>query len=1493
MRTRLICDTRGVIIRVEAIIDATAGDLSTRTNRSQTIIDASSMASLAGASVTSQDLADIEALQAQLLNVSTCACGTTAGGFDAKLTQASLQHKPSDSNAIHNHALLAQDTSGGSEVPESQDIHPTVPPHIAIQSARSRDARSAPPPTTDMMEGVSISQRRLLATTFHGDIGGDTQVNDTQVYRPFRNQIESDAITTPDKPPHAAEDTTGSKSLDENTFTNLGGNVGDGNGDGSFLELNLSPGGRSDISDMNSILASPRIELQHVARRAGGFPETPQLAGRERGSDGEIVTSTAQGGETPGFDGLFGPAKTPLLTTTQLFQRTQAVSSPLPDGPRSDAVLTRPSPNLQENSILTSHPGFSSSPNFARHHLPSSTAFEPREKYTSMLESQTRRTQFISTGLHGLPEEDDPFDNSDARRLDNRKLRRILSDQGLAECRSVSAPARPSSSAVVGRQSSTRADLTHQHIDGSVSSPQKPLAQVIMDTREPIEISDEEESNPDTSEHEADQQGGSNDAYDEFAQAVVRSSASGHADGDDVDMFQNEPAHFEESIVSHGVAEIVPGSQVLQDTSRVFHATQHTSIVGSQTVPQSEKRSLLSAQQQQSSTTSVIPGSQYPQITSQQMARQSQAWSRSQVSTTIHPPLTEQARRVASSPPLPEPLDGEDEVVEDTNITDTPQSQKLAGGVQHDNLSLVGRAEQLARNQSLPPASDEGRSSKGSQAYATAQTQPSPLRPRSSHLDSQHSMATPLKRAGARRAADIANMLTQRTGDDDPLADIDDAAEVLNELEHSQAMSPSRRSKRNSSPVVESRPQKRRRNQRTVKSSKLSPSMVLQEQDGVANQINNSRTTPGVFGEPIDSAHAHRSALSMASEEHAQQDYQTTTADQDLDLQALQDDAQDESIIDTPDSVKKREAAGSAVVSQLVATRTTRGEQHAKLSGPGKRTYSRKGRAKQEGVQQPAQPHLIETIEDHALQEKSETEPAISHPEDNVHGAAERSISSPVVVRPDRVFALFKDARLMYYPATVTSQPVDAGLVHVKFDDGSESVVRLAQVAPLDLRIGDTFKVDANNMRNNWIVQAYGPNGQGSPDDKVDIYGHSTMLVHPKGTKRASLPAGQAESGKAIEISVTNIYLPQSMLSVYKARESTLPPIEPHLDVRPTTPVRASTSTNVSTPKSRSGRQAARKQQYILPSSSVPTDELTRAPKARKSGDLFGNMAFAVTTASNTSENEAARQDWIDEIRANGGIVLDDFDELFDALNVVQRRVHTGAQRNDKLALKTRPQFEGLGFVALISDKHCRKTKYIQALALGLPTLSSRWLIDSLDQARSATAGNNGPLHWSKYLLPAGDSAYLNGAVHSRTLIPYLPSHASFQDTISNRQLLLNGDKVLAVMPRKDRSSLAGKRQSYAFLTFAIGAGDIRPVEDIEEALNVLLDDESWTYIMVDSNVQEAAEAVDGNHTRGSKKRRSIADSDGMLSSRSKDGRHVIISHEYVMQSLILGALVE
>ncbi|KAI7713573.1 hypothetical protein KC353_g7442 [Hortaea werneckii] len=602
---------------------------------------------------------------------------------------------------------------------------------------------------------------------------------------------------------------------------------------------------------------------------------------------------------------------------------------------------------------------------------------------------------------------------------------------------------------------------------------------------------------------------------------------------------------------------------------------------------------------------------------------------------------------------------------------------------------------------------------------------------------------------------------------------------------------------------------------------------------------------------------------------------------------------------------------------------------------------------------------------------------------ESAHAAREPHGPLPVVA-PQRIFALFKGQFNSFYPATHLSTSLDAKTHRVRFEDQNLTSIDSHLTCPLDLRIGDLIKVDGKGWRKDvWVIVGFGGEAQTAADDEskglegvgCDVYGRTVVKVQKRnggagGRPSLSAAAGAAElkgEGQVFDVLVTNIYLTHSLWPAFAGRRLRRAEQQP-LDSRASngrlgTPSAGLQTPDIETPGSRSRRggttSKVAKRTSLLREESVSSfdDVIT------KSGGLFSGMAFAISFGS----NEAEKSEVTRLIRRNGGMILETgFDELFeipdlDASGNDPTPLRRSTSKKNKPAdadhealddggdgdgegtkrplLRLKPQYHDLGFAALIADKHSRRAKYMQALALNLPTLSSRWVTDSLASASSASAAAanpSPPLPWSTYLLAAGESAYLSGAIRSRLLSPTYPaSTARLRDIIAHRPLLLNDDGVLIVAPAaavggagaggggggggKSASQAWERRKAYAFLTLALGAGRVRRVAGLEEVRGLLRENEQgeegqggWRWVYVDGDVGEASARVFGgsgakgsSSAVGGKGKRKRDGSLGFfggggekagdgkaMAVASPDGRVKVVNDEFVVQSLILGALV-
>lgn len=303
-------------------------------------------------------------------------------------------------------------------------------------------------------------------------------------------------------------------------------------------------------------------------------------------------------------------------------------------------------------------------------------------------------------------------------------------------------------------------------------------------------------------------------------------------------------------------------------------------------------------------------------------------------------------------------------------------------------------------------------------------------------------------------------------------------------------------------------------------------------------------------------------------------------------------------------------------------------------------------------------------------------------------------------------------------------------------------------------------------------------------------------------------------------------------------------------------------------PTRSSKRQSLARESSEDPLTLIPSGGLGGAPS--KTG-LFANMAFAISYV--TEKRQEEREEITQLVVENGGRVLEEgFDALFEP-----------CKGEAVTELRLSAKSKNLGFTALISDEHSRKPKYMQALALGLPCISGRWVSACISKGRL--------VEWSPYLLCAGMSSVL-GAVKSRVLSPYSAASARLEDVIASREQLL-GDKSILFVTGKGKTE-SEKRKTFTFLTRALGPARFIRVGDLQQARKKLYEAEvdgepAFDALYVDVDEKGVKRAVFGTTAASSRKRKKGSDSEE--SPAPKKIR--VIADETVMQSLIMGHLLE
>lgn len=441
------------------------------------------------------------------------------------------------------------------------------------------------------------------------------------------------------------------------------------------------------------------------------------------------------------------------------------------------------------------------------------------------------------------------------------------------------------------------------------------------------------------------------------------------------------------------------------------------------------------------------------------------------------------------------------------------------------------------------------------------------------------------------------------------------------------------------------------------------------------------------------------------------------------------------------------------------------------------------------------------------------------------------------IVASNMVLAHFYDGKSKYYPARYI-EPGDGDKVLIQWPGYDPELVPSHSICSFSLRVGDEVKVEMNGFpKIHFVVEGLRKEQQEANEDTItDVYGNSHVLLKSKSAK-ASYPKGYSAQTPipigSISIDMSqwrrtskrpNVFLTKSeVLTDIASAYSTPPP-------RTETPV---------TPSSRS-RNALKK-------------ELMPPPPIRKPG-IFSNMAFTLSYT-----DDEARQRYAKLIDENGGALLQQgFQELFD----------------DSQNLKS--EFAKFGFTASLSNSHAAKAKHLQALALGLPCLSGKWVEASL------SSGILEP--WEDYLLPAGESLDLDRAVKSRVL--KLPEFEQFRlsEVLEERRSHFEGSLVLFTKRKSD------KERPYLFLAQAMSSVQVEEVTDAKTAKSRIaeLGEPGTVWLLVEKGGASAAESivkglVQKNNT---KKRRSKDPVDDL-----KDLDIRVVDSETIKQTLIMGRL--
>ncbi|KAF3932952.1 hypothetical protein ABW20_dc0102130 [Dactylellina cionopaga] len=370
---------------------------------------------------------------------------------------------------------------------------------------------------------------------------------------------------------------------------------------------------------------------------------------------------------------------------------------------------------------------------------------------------------------------------------------------------------------------------------------------------------------------------------------------------------------------------------------------------------------------------------------------------------------------------------------------------------------------------------------------------------------------------------------------------------------------------------------------------------------------------------------------------------------------------------------------------------------------------------------------------------------------------------------PLRVFAQWDG---LFYPAVVNELPTINESTPTRFV-GGEISVRLNRMKKLQLSAGDTVKVHGQRQKV-WIVQnVYKSTSESANHSKTESQFEREEVVDVNGNDMVKLK--HKTSTEILDTYIGNVVLSAKQFSQLKPRTID---VEHALNSLENTPLFKKEESILETPSKLSRRNT--------PSVVSNTGQKLKLPISSKGKQgIFAGMRFTISFPVDKDDQNKISLTSI--LKRYGAYILENgFEELFETFD------------SDNTELIARQGVDDIRFTAVISDRASTTSKYLQALALGIPCLAVKWVEDSV--------ANGLALPWQDYLLPAGESLYLNNVIKSRVIDWIDINAATFSTMFSRRKRLMDGvnDLLKAKSPkarwhfvfsREDRSSFNMKRK--------------------------------------------------------------------------------------------------
>lgn len=291
-----------------------------------------------------------------------------------------------------------------------------------------------------------------------------------------------------------------------------------------------------------------------------------------------------------------------------------------------------------------------------------------------------------------------------------------------------------------------------------------------------------------------------------------------------------------------------------------------------------------------------------------------------------------------------------------------------------------------------------------------------------------------------------------------------------------------------------------------------------------------------------------------------------------------------------------------------------------------------------------------------------------------------------------RVFARWTDRS--FYPGRVTAQNTrNRARFTVLFDDGDSMEVDVSKMRRGDLRVGDMLIVNgkARQIAKVTDISGWGVAGKWS----VDV-----VINHRNGSQEEAVI--ESKNLRVSEKEVERQWVDRRL----EIEDVELAEINSFSTNTGTNSNEASLATPGPKPAA-NAPPSVRRVHYALPGSAQRQQGGRAATRGPESRNQFSGIAFVITHHPDSGVSDARKDKLKKDIERYGGYVANTWDEVYS----IEGHGTISGRKDIKWVLNK----PGITNVLLLADKATQTVKYLMALALGVPCVSTQWITDCLE----------------------------------------------------------------------------------------------------------------------------------------------------------------------------------